>query len=316
MTTTKTTAFVLSGGASLGAIQAGMLKALYERGISPDLIVGASVGSVNGAFVASRPQTPATALKLAEVWRGLSRGEVFPLNPLTGLLGFLGARDHLVPDGSLRQLLHRHIGFDRLEESSIPLHVIATEAVSGRERRLSSGDATDAVMASVALPGVFPPVPWEGSELIDGGVANNAPISHAIELGAERVYVLPTGNACDLAEPPQSALGMLLHSMSLLVMRRLLVEIELLKDRCELVVLPPPCPLSVSPKDFGHADELIGLGYSGAAQHLIEIERGETPAAPRMTMHDHRKSTKARVRKVSPATQRQRGPAYIPSPDA
>jgi hypothetical protein len=177
VTTTKTTAFVLSGGASLGAIQAGMLKALYERRISPDLIVGASVGSVNGAFIASRPQTPATALKLAEVWRGLSRGEVFPLNPLIGLL-------------------------------------------------------------------------------------------------------------------------------------------ELLRDRCELVVLPPPCPLRVSPKDFDHADELIGLGHSGATQHLAEVERGEAEGAPRMTMHDHRESTRTRVRNAPPATQTQHGPKYVPSPDA
>jgi NTE family protein len=314
-TTTQTTAFVLSGGASLGAIQAGMLEALYERRISPDLIVGASVGSVNGAFIASRPQASATAGELGEIWRGLSRREIFPLNPLTGLLGFFGAGDHLVPDGSLRRLLQEHIGFDRLEQSSIPLHVIATEAVSGRERRLSSGEAIDAVMASVALPGVFPPVSWEGRELIDGGVTNNAPISHAFELGAERVYVLPTGNACDLSEPPKSALGMLLHSMSLLVMRRLVMEIELFRDR-ELVVLPPPCPLRVSPRDFNHADELIRLGYSGAAKHLSAVDRRETEPAPRITMHDHRKSTKTRVRKVSPATQSQSGPAYIPRPDA
>jgi NTE family protein len=316
VTRSKATAFVLSGGASLGAIQAGMLEALYERRIAPDLIVGASVGSVNGAFIASRPQTPATAAELAEIWRGLSRGTVFPLNPLTGLLGFLGARDHLVPDGSLRQLLRGHIGFDRLEESSIPLHVIATEAVSGRERRLSSGNSIDAVMASVALPGVFPPVSWEGQDLIDGGVANNAPISHAIELGAERVYVLPTGNACDLSEPPKSALGMLLHSMSLLIMRRLLVEIELLRDRCELVVLPPPCPLRVSPKDFGHANELIQLGYSGAAKHLSDVERREAPAAPRMTMHDHRESTKTRVRNISQEKQTLRVAKCVPNPNA
>jgi NTE family protein len=75
MSTAKTTAFVLSGGASLGAIQAGMLRALYERRISPDLIVGSSVGSVNGAFIASRPHMPATAIELASVWHTLSRGE-------------------------------------------------------------------------------------------------------------------------------------------------------------------------------------------------------------------------------------------------
>ena len=114
MSTAKATAFVLSGGASLGAIQAGMLRALYERRISPDLIVGSSVGSVNGAFIASRLQTPATAIELASVWRTLSRGEVFPLNPITGLLGFLGSRDHLVPKGSLRSLIREHIVFGRL----------------------------------------------------------------------------------------------------------------------------------------------------------------------------------------------------------
>lgn len=289
MSVTTTTAFVLSGGASLGAIQAGMLRALYEREIRPDLIVGSSVGSVNGAFIASRPQTPVTAIELASVWRRLNRGEVFPLHPITGLLGFLGSRDHLVPDGSLRSLIREHIGFDRLEQAAIPLHVIGTDAVSGRELRLSSGDAVEAVMASVALPGVFPPVSWQGRELIDGGIANHAPISHAIELGAERVYVLPTGSACELSEPPHGALGMLLHSMSLLVMRRLLVEIELLQDRCELVVLPPPCPLRVSPMDFRHSEELVRLGYDGAARHLAEADRGEVEPALPMSMHDHRK---------------------------
>jgi NTE family protein len=280
VSTTGKTAFVLSGGASLGAIQVGMLEALYERRIAPDLIVGSSVGSVNGAFIASRPQTPSTARELGAIWRSLGRGQVFPLNPLTGLLGFLGSRNNLVPDGNLRRLIAAHLGFDRIEQAAIPLHLIATDAIGGREVRLSSGDALEAVMASVALPGVFPPVDWRGVQLIDGGVANNAPISHAIELGAERVYVLPTGIACDLSEPPRGALGMLLHAMSLLVMRRLLVEIELLKSSSELIVLPPPCPLTVSPMDFGRADELIGLGYAGAARHLTEIERGIPSVAP------------------------------------
>ena len=80
-------AFVLSGGASLGAVQAGMLRALYERGVRPDVIVGTSAGAFNGAFVASRPQSIATADELAEIWRGLRHGQVFPVNPLTGLLG-------------------------------------------------------------------------------------------------------------------------------------------------------------------------------------------------------------------------------------
>ena len=95
--TPSTTAFVLAGGASLGAIQVGMLEALYERGITPDLIVGTSAGAINGAFIATRPQTVQTAQELGQVWRSLRRGHTFPANPLTVALGFLVARDHLVP---------------------------------------------------------------------------------------------------------------------------------------------------------------------------------------------------------------------------
>src|SRR3954471_11926700 len=199
---TPKVAFVLSGGAGLGAIQVGMLHALYERGIAPDVIVGTSAGAMNGAFIASRPQTVPTADALASVWRGLRRGQAFPLNPLTGLLGFLGARDHLVPESGLRRLVQRHVERESLEEMAIPLHVVAVDVVTGEELRLSSGPVLEAVLGSAALPGVLPPVPWEDRMLIDGGVANSTPISHAIELGAERVYVLPTGHACALEEPP------------------------------------------------------------------------------------------------------------------
>ena len=114
-------AFVLSGGASLGAIQVGMLQALYERGIEPDLIVASSVGALNGAFIASRPQAPETADELAQVWRGIGRGQVFPLNPLTGFFGFFGLKDHLVPDGSLRRIIGDQVDFERLEAAPIPL---------------------------------------------------------------------------------------------------------------------------------------------------------------------------------------------------
>ena len=282
------TAFVLSGGASLGAVQPGMLRALYERGVGPDLIVGTSAGALNGAFIASRPPTAATALELAEVWRGVGSGNVFPLNPLTGFLGFFGASDHLVSDHGLRKLVAGHLELGALEDSRIPLHVIATDLLSGRELRLSRGNALEAVMASAAIPGVFPAIEWKGRQLIDGGVANNTPILDAIELGADRIYVLPTGNACDLPEAPGGAVAMLLHAMSLLVMRRLLLEIEALRDRAELIVLPPPCPLTVAPIDFSHADELIRRGYEDSRDYLDAVERGEAPVPLPMAMHDHR----------------------------
>ena len=132
-------AFVLSGGASLGAIQVGMLRALYERDIAPDFIVGTSAGALNGAFIASRPQTTETADALGTVWRGLRRGQVFPLKPLTGLLGFLGSRDHLVPDSGLRRLLARHVERERLEELPLPLHVVAVDVITGEGSACPTG---------------------------------------------------------------------------------------------------------------------------------------------------------------------------------
>jgi len=281
-----TVAFVLSGGASLGAIQAGMLKALYERRIVPDLIVGASVGALNGAFIASRPATAATADALADVWLGLERSEVFPLNPVTGFVGFFGRRNYLVPDTHLRRLVRRQLELERLEDARVPLHLIATDLTSGREVRLSEGDALQAVMASAAIPGIFPPVEWRDRELIDGGVANNAPISQALELGADDVYVLPTGYACALDEPPRGALAMLLHSTTLLVQRRLIMEIDLLKDQANLIVLPPPCPLSVQPIDFSHARELIERAREDSGGFLDSVD-GRDSAAP-LTMHIER----------------------------
>src|SRR4051794_27146199 len=161
-------AFVLSGGASLGASQAGMLEALYERGIRPDIVVGTSVGAINAAFIASRPPTVQTARDLQQIWRALNRGHVFPANPVTAGLGLLGLRDHTVSAGSLRRLIHRHLQVERLEDAAVDLHVVPVDVLPGEELFLSSGAAVDAVLGSASIPGVFPPVPWETRLLMDG----------------------------------------------------------------------------------------------------------------------------------------------------
>ena len=261
-------AFVLSGGASLGAIQVGMLRALADREIRPDVIVGTSVGALNGAFLADRELTRETVDELAEIWLSLRRGTVFPAEPVTGLLGFLGVRRNLVPAGSLRRLITRHISHDRLEELPIPLHAIACDALTGREVRLSEGPLADAVLASSAIPGVFPPVEWDGRLLIDGGVVNNTPISHALELEPTHVYVLPTGGPCELTEPPRGAIGMLIHATSLLVAQRFAGEAVSLAGRSRVTILPPPCPIRVQPTDFGHAEELMSRAEECAHELL------------------------------------------------
>jgi NTE family protein len=161
-----------------------MLQALYERGVTPDFLVATSVGALNAAFVTSRPQPPATARELGRILRCLGR-EPVSLNALVG--GFCGRRDHLVPDRGLRQLLRRHLQFEDLADTAIPLHLVAFDLTQGHELLLSDGPAVDAVAAAASIPGVFPPVEIGHHRLIDGGVVNNTPISHAIELGAKRI---------------------------------------------------------------------------------------------------------------------------------
>lgn len=293
------TAFVLSGGASLGACQVGMLHALYERGIVPDVIVGTSAGAINGAFIASRPQTVQTAHELAAIWRGLRRGQIFPLNFLIGLLGFVGARDHLVPGSSLRKLVAEHDHGQHLEEMPIDFHVVAVDVLTGEELLLSTGPAVDAVMASAAIPAVLTPIEWQGRQLMDGGVANNTPISHAVALGAREIYVLPTGHACALEHPPASALGMALHALSLLTHSRLIADVELHRDRAKLVVLPPPCPLAIQPIDFAHADELIARSLSDAREFLDGGGAERPPIGMRMRRDEQLRNRKNRPEGVA-----------------
>jgi NTE family protein len=260
------TAFVLAGGASLGALQAGMLRALYERGIRPDLLVGTSAGALNAAYVASRPQTVDTAKSLARAWRGLHRQDVFPIHPPTLFAGLANRSDHLVPDRPLRRLIGRHLQLERLEQADVPLHVICFDLLSGQEVRLREGPALEAVVAAAAIPGVLPPVPWGERLLVDGGVVNNTPISHAIDLGAQRIYVLPTADpqSRGLPAPPRGALQAAVHAATLLAGARLQADLARYAGAAELIVLPAANPGHVQPTDFGQADRLTHAGLRAA----------------------------------------------------
>ncbi|MEX1368446.1 MAG: patatin-like phospholipase family protein, partial [Nannocystaceae bacterium] len=280
-------AFALSGGGSLGAVQVGMIRALYERGITPDLVIGTSAGAINASFIASHPATVATAEQLTEIWLSLSTFDVFPLRPVRATLALTGLRNYLVSSGALRSMIAEHLPIARIEDAPIPLIIIATDLMSGEEVELSSGPAVDAVLASSSIPGVFPPVRWGDRVLVDGGVSNNTPLMPAVLSGAERVYVLPTGMACGLRRPPRGSLGVLMQSLSLLVMQRLIVEVELYRERTELIVLPPPCPIETAPVDFGDSRELITRGREGTHRYLDRLDAGDVEAPMRLRLHSH-----------------------------
>ncbi len=259
-------AFVLSGGGSLGAVQVGMLRALFESDCCPDFLIGTSVGAVNAAWVAARPNHDGTA-ELADIWMGLRRGNVFPLSPVTSARGLLGRANHFIANDSLRALLEEHIPFERLEQAAIPIHVVATELKSGRAAILTSGPAVPALLASCAIPGVFPPVTINRREYVDGGVANHTPITVAIELGATKIFVLPVGYPW-LNKEPTNALGMALHALARIVEQKLDAEVEANRGAADIHVMPALDIADVSPADFSHTKELIDWGYKAARRYL------------------------------------------------
>src|SRR5712691_3255526 len=265
-------AFVLSGGGSLGAVQVGMLRALFERGVCPDFLIGTSVGAVNSAWIAANPDQDGV-VELAEIWIGLRRHHVFPLSPITGARGLLGRSNHFISNDSLRSLLETHVPFKRLEEARVPLHIVATELKSGRAAILASAPAVPALLASCAIPGVFPPVTIGRREYVDGGVANHTPVTVAIELGATSIYVLPVGYPW-LNREPTNALGMALHALARIVEQKLDAEVAANRGVADIHVLPALDGSDVSPADFGHTKELIDWGYKSARRYLGASSNG------------------------------------------
>jgi NTE family protein len=272
-------AFVLSGGGSLGATQVGMLQALFEAGIEPDMVVGTSVGAINAAWVGAWPASEGVQ-KLSDIWTSLRRDDVFPLG-WTAAMGLLGRGKHLISNSGLRSVLERHLPYERLENARIPVHVVATELRSGRAVVLSNGPAIPSLLASCAIPGVFPLVTIGGRDLVDGGVANHTPIAAAVELGARVIYVLPIGYPW-LNEEPSNALGMALQALARLVEQRLETEISTYKDVADIRVVPAIEPLPVSPADFSRSRELIERGYASANQLVQTQRRGKLELAPKL----------------------------------
>jgi NTE family protein len=267
MTQAGGTAFVFTGGGSLGAIQVGMLRTLLAYDVLPDFVVGSSVGAINASYFAAAPNADGVAA-LARIWSGLRRSDVFPFT-LVNAFGLLRHPSHLVDPIGLRQLIENNLPYQRLEDASLPLHIMATNQ-QGQPVRLSSGPAVEAILASAAIPGVFPPVDIAGEALMDGAIAANTPLRLAVELGASRVVVLPTGYACALQEPPRRAVAKALHAVTLLINWQLMHELETISRDIEVHLVPTLCPLAVSPFDFSAAPELIERAAESAKKWIEE----------------------------------------------
>lgn len=280
------TAFVFAGGGSLGAAQVGMLKALVSKGVEPDVVVGSSVGAINAAYFAGSANREAV-WGLEQIWRQIRRRDVFPLAPVGVVLGLLSRRNYMVSPLALRRLLESHLTYHKLEDSNIPVCVVATDILEGVEVRLSSGPVVEALLASAAIPAVFAPVRIGGRYLVDGGLISSSPLFAALELGARRLIVLPTGISCAVNRPPRGAVGMALHAVNLAIARQLARDAEHLQSDVQISIVPPLCPMATAPHDFSRSGEMIDLAEINTLRWLEEggLKARGLPRELRTHMH-------------------------------
>ena len=256
-------AFVLSGGAASGATQVGMLLALRDAHVAPDMIIGTSVGAINGVMIAAHPDDG--ALRLRDVWATLDKEGLLGSSSLRSLPRLVRTRRHLYRSDGLRGLLHSHLSCRSFDQLALPFVAVATNASAGTTALLQRGPLEPALLASAAIPGIFPRVEIDGAWYFDGGITANVPVRQALRLGAQSVIVLnaspPAGERplpANIAETIQYAVSLMMRNQA---------AAEAVGDEARPIVrLPQTSPANVGVFDFARARELIDLahGVTGA----------------------------------------------------
>ena len=267
------TAFVFAGGGSRGSAQIGMLQALVARGVVADAVYGASVGAINAAGYCGEP-TPAGVDRMAEQWRAITRDDVFPQGRVPTPVRFLQQRESVHPNDGVRRIIENGVHFSRLEESSIPLEVVATSLTDGRTQWFAEGLATERILASAALPALLPPVEIDGESFIDGGVVDNVPIGRAIAQGADRVFVLLCGPMHFTPHHYRRPVEAVLTAFFIAVHAKFARELERLPEGVEVIVFTVDSEPVSRYNDFSATDALIGAGRANANAILDFWERG------------------------------------------
>lgn len=266
----KRTAFVLSGGGNLGALQVGMLRALAEADVVPDVVVGCSVGSLNGAAYAGAP-TLAGVRRLEDHWRTTTSFTIMPASRIPPAVNLLRKGESIHSNDGLRQNVTEILGgYRTFEDLALPFQCVATDVDSATGTWFSEGDLLPAVLASAALPAVYPPVTVAGRRFIDGGVVDNVPIGRAVELGCSTIYVLHVGPHgrpdVEIRRPLDAAL------LAYWIARnhRFARDLANLPAGVEAVVLPTGVRPDIRYDDFSQTPELVAQGYALTSEFLAE----------------------------------------------
>jgi NTE family protein len=249
-------ALVLCGGGSRGAVEIGFYRALVEMGIPIDLIVGSSMGALNGAFIAAG----VSVNEIYDLWRRVRFRDLFGSN--WSLLVNPRKADGIYDNRKLRRFLERHLPARRFEELRMPLTIVATDLETGECVRLERGDLIEAVLASVAIPGLLPPVPIGQRRLVDGGIVNNLPFDVAVEKGATTILAMlcqwqHSGCTPDRQRQARGIVNILSRSLEIADTARHQHDLAFYAGQSQMIVLEPQLHFEVGLLDFSRTVELV-----------------------------------------------------------
>jgi NTE family protein len=267
-----TTAFVLGGGGVLGAHEVGMLQALAEAGIRPDVVVGTSVGAINGAFVAADPA--GAAGRLSELWKGAHLQRAFSGTLLGRAARLARSGTHLHAIEPLRQMLDDGLPAKDFADLRLPFNCVAASIERASARWFTRGPLVPAVLASCAVPGLLPPVEIDGEHYFDGGLVDSIPVGRAAELGARTVYVLHVGRIERPLAPPERLWEVGLVAFEIARRHRFHEEVSSLPDEVTVHVLPsgatprPPDLAQLRYRSKSDVDANIERAYEASVRYL------------------------------------------------
>lgn len=262
--------FVLGGGGSLGASQVGMLQALAEQRVTPDLVVGSSVGSLNGAIVALDPVGAAN--RLSHAWARLTRNMVFPGGLLAQARTLQRTRTNLFPSSGLAAVITSFLGTaTSFAELALPFGAVTTDVATAQPYMISSGPLLPALLASAAIPALYPPVDHDGRRLYDGGVVANVPMRQALAIGARSLVVLDCTFPGHLPPQPETAADAVFYTVFVTMRAQAVLEAPIAAAEVPVVYLPGPSLRRISPLDFSYTDALIEEAYSAARPFLEKL---------------------------------------------
>lgn len=270
------TAFVLSGGGNLGAVQVGMLRALLEAEIRPDLVVGCSVGALNGAGVSQDPTTRGIRV-LERLWQRIDGRAVMPSGWIPQAVQLARRGEAIHGNEGLASVIEDALTVERFEDLPVEFQCVATDVLAVEERWFHSGPLLKPILASAALPAVYPAVEIDGVAYLDGAIINDVPISRALALGATEIYVLGVGHFDRPRPEPKRPIDVAVHAYWIARHHRFKRDLAAVPESVEVHLLPAGGPETTRFDDFTRSGTLIEGAYDASVEFLATRSRVAAP---------------------------------------